>query len=463
MKQVVENLATSASTGLALGLKSYYGPDPILLDPIFAEAYNLFLNPDLVELEESSHEHDFDIYNVVSQFRTVGNTIYTSEPEFNAAVVSVLRPLLNFINLQVTEIDWLSFCRTVHGLACVLFSGEGKKERGTGGDPVLQNFLSLQRLFAVSEELKDYLALTGCSFVVLTVEGSILNVWFGHFGDKLYGARFFTFDLLRSTCGSSVKEDHDLAVKLQIVRNTVRKLHRRYVNLHACTRLPIPPYLFPQPLSLLQCLIPSPAAEVVDSLASLTLNILKYLPIPENPSRCLYKGVITKSGKKLHVYVKFVPKYGEAAHRLLAEQDPPLAPKLYWCGEVIIGKTMVVMEELGRGKRHIYPRKYNADDIEIIRRDIRRALDVLQEHGLVHGDVRYPNMVIAHGCGYLIDFDSSGEEGVARYPESLNPEVTWFESIAAKDLALRCIRKEHDNFRFERTVEELLGLHDTPE
>ncbi|KAI1797089.1 hypothetical protein LXA43DRAFT_911505 [Ganoderma leucocontextum] len=459
---------------VALGLKSYYGPDPILLDPIFAEAYNLFSNPNLVKLEEGPRQPDFDIHNVVSKFRTVCNMAHTDEREFNSSVVSVLKLLLDFTNLelhfpvyddnhtQVTEIDWLSFCHTVHGLPCVLLSGEGKKECNTGGDAVLQNFLSLQRLFAVFEKLRHYQLLTGCSFVVLTVEGSVLNVWFGYFGDKLYGARFFTFDLLRSACGSSVMDDHDLAVKLQIVRNTVRKLHRRYVNLHACTRLPTPPYLFPQPLSLLQCLIPSPAPEVVDSLASLKLNFLKYCRLPMDSSRCLYQGDITQSGKKLHVYVKFVPKYGEAAHRLLAEQDPPLAPKLYWCGEVIIGKTMVVMEELGRGKRHIYPRKYNTDDIEIIRRDIRRALDVLHENGLVHGDVRDPNMVIAHGRGYLIDFDSAGEEGVARYPESLNPEVAWFESIAAKDLALRRIRKEHDNFRFERTVEELLGLHDTP-
>ncbi|KAI1787835.1 hypothetical protein LXA43DRAFT_950780 [Ganoderma leucocontextum] len=469
MDGVVNDLAARTVAGLAPPAKvstntSFYGPDPILLDPIFAEAYNLLLNPDLVELEESSHERDFDIYHVVSQFRTICNTTYTEESDFNLAVVSVLQDFLDFIsvelhfkvydrnNILVTEIDWLSFCHTVHGLACVPFSGEGKKGRNTGGGSVLQSFLSLQRLFAVSKELKHYLMLTGCSFVVLTVEGSVLNVWFGYFGDKLYGALFFTFDLVRSACGSSKMRIHDLAVKLQIVRNTVRKLHRRYVNLHACTRHPSLPYLLPQPLSLLQCLIPSPAPEVVDNLASLKLNILEHV----DPSRCLYKGVITESGEKVrHVYVKFVAKYGEAAHRLLARQDPPLAPKLYWCGEVIVGKTMVVMEELQRGSTYIHPRKSNSNDRAIIKRDIRQALDLLHVNHLVHGDIREPNMVIAHGRGHLIDFDSAGEEGVARYPESLNPKVTWFESFAAEDLTLRCIRKEHDDFRFERVLEEL--------
>ncbi|KAI1782699.1 hypothetical protein LXA43DRAFT_425094 [Ganoderma leucocontextum] len=488
--QLVEiNLANRGETGLAPPAKvsanpllfsgppvsvglcptSDYGPDPILVDPIFAEAYSLLLNPDLVELETSSptHTHGFDIYYVASQFRTICNTIFMDESDFNTAVVSVLQELLDFIpvelhfkvydgdNTLVAEIDWLSLCHTVHGLTFVPFTGEGKKGRNTGGDSVLQTFLSMQRFFAVSEQLKHYLKLTGSPFVVLTVEGSVLNVWFGYFRDKLYGALFFTFDLARSACGSSKTRIHDLAVKLQIVRNTVRKLHRHYVNLHACTRHPSLPYLLPQPLSLLQCLIPAPAPEVVDSLASLKLNIVEYVAFPNYPSRCLYKGVITESGEKRHVYVKFVANYGEAAHRLLAQQDPPLAPKLYWCGEVINGKTMVVMEELGHGRRNIHPRNSNSTDIDIVKRDIRQALDVLHANHLVHGDIREPNMVIARGRGHLIDFDSAGEEGVARYPESLNPKVTWVESVAAEYLTLRCIGKEHDDFRFERVLKEL--------
>ena len=49
---------------------------------------------------------------------------------------------------MLTEFDWVGFCRTVHGMLCLAVSGEGKEDYGSGGDAILQAFLTLQRVFA---------------------------------------------------------------------------------------------------------------------------------------------------------------------------------------------------------------------------------------------------------------------------------------------------------------------------
>ena len=59
----------------------------------------------------------------------------------------------------------------------------------------------------------------------------------------------------------------------------------------------------------------------------------------------------TETGTRV-VFVKFAIKYNEDAHRLLADQNPPLAPALYSCTRVIGDMYMVVMEYIpeSRGK-----------------------------------------------------------------------------------------------------------------
>ena len=156
--------------------------------------------------------------------------------------------------------------------------------------------------------------------------------------------------------------------------------------------------------------------------------------------------------------MKFVMRpYGEEAHRLLARQVPSLAPQLFWCGEVVHGKTMVIMQDLSLGQSvDVHPRDKNEDDIAIIEKDIRAALDLLHSHDLVHGGIRADNIVIADGRGHLIDFDWSGKDGEARYPDSLNRKITWPDH--PDRLASARIWKDHDEFRYEKTIEEVRGM-----
>ena len=285
-----------------------------------------------------------------------------------------------------------------------------------------------------------------------------------YFADKIYGAHFFTLDLSPSTFGTSLNEMTDLANKFQILRNTVKELCDFYANVHTGTISSAVPYLFPQPVSLLKSLVPPPDPELLRRLSSMKLVLIEYLHSVQDPGRCLFKALSFETGAATIVYVKFVMAvYGEAAHRLLAAQDPPLAPRLLWCGEIIFGKMMVVMEAIPapRHSKDPHPRKYNEEDIAIVKRDIRRALDVLQSHDLVHGDVRQSNIVIARQHAYLIDFDMAGKAGVARYPASLNGRVWWPGEI--KDLRRMPIETAHDNLRFERTLGELRGDFDHEE
>ncbi|PIL36521.1 hypothetical protein GSI_00210 [Ganoderma sinense ZZ0214-1] len=454
--------------------RSEYGPNPVTLVPIFAETYNMLAYPETVELEIGTREGAFDVHRNVSRFILAANQQFNNEKKFSAGIFVVLKELLDFLDLelhhtvysglddsQAAEIDWIGFCHTVHRMLCIPFSGKGREKYGTEGDSIVQNLLELQRLLAIRREFGDFIMLTACPILILAVEGTYVRVSAMYFSARIHSVELFRVHL---KLHNTPQERHDLAVKFQVVRNTVRKLCEFYTNLHAAMRPPTVPYLFPQPLSLLQCLIPSPAPEVVRHLSSLNLTILESASSLED-SRPLYKGVIFpfQHRQVVRVIVKVLSgEYGVAAHKLLAQQDPPLAPKLYWCGAITVGHVMVIMEEVQTepGRMDPHPCNYHQDDVDIVQRDIGRAVNILHEHGLVHGDLRVPNMVIHWGRGYLIDFDWAGVEGVARYPPSLNPEVKWPDDH--NNLLSMPISKEDDKARFKRTIEELLGKHDPP-
>ena len=95
---------------------------------------------------------------------------------------------------------------------------------------------------------------------------------------------------------------------------------------------------------------------------------------------------------------------------------------------------------------------------ESVRDAVRRALEILHGQGLVHGDIRLPNVIIedcddegtedeesigAHTR--IVDFDWAGHEGVVRYTHDLS-QGQWVEGV--EDYAL--IRASHDNAMVEK-------------
>lgn len=155
------------------------------------------------------------------------------------------------------------------------------------------------------------------------------------------------------------------------------------------------------------------------------------------------------------VLVKFTAKYNEAAHRSLAEHDPPLAPALYHCVRVTGGLYMVVMEYMSNTKPlHccFMPSPLSPlPNTETIRRDLTKALELLHGRDLVFGDLRPLNVLYSpeDQRAFLVDFDGVGKHGVDRYSPCLNPELGLGVDM------WQIMEKAHDHANLERVMEWL--------
>lgn len=186
--------------------------------------------------------------------------------------------------------------------------------------------------------------------------------------------------------------------------------------------------------------------------------------------------------------VKFVEAYGKDAHELLAAHN--LAPKLIyygdmWPAQAVSGRLKMVVMEYIKGVRLS---KLCADGAAIPRPvydDVQRALKLLHDAGMVHGDIRHPNIVVAdvvpaargnieaedqaEGEGYvevegqgegevddmcartrIIDFDWAGKLGEVRYPPGLSGMITWAEGVNDCEL----IKPEHDIFMLGKLLKK---------
>ncbi|KAH9847048.1 hypothetical protein C2E23DRAFT_863651 [Lenzites betulinus] len=124
-------------------------------------------------------------------------------------------------------------------------------------------------------------------------------------------------------------------------------------------------------------------------------------------SRSLFRAQL--GGDEREVLVKFAFRYSEVAHRLLAAHDPPLAPQLHCCMP-LLGGIMVVVMDVVRGHDAIATIDHNAPLPSSTVDEVKTALETLHNAGLVHGDLRRPNIVaVERGPGrmgaMLIDFD----------------------------------------------------------
>jgi serine/threonine protein kinase len=170
----------------------------------------------------------------------------------------------------------------------------------------------------------------------------------------------------------------------------------------------------------------------------------EYLGYLEGGSDCVTLRAKTKNPAR-EIVVKFVERYSERAHRLLAKEG--LAPRLLHFGplELYGSLSMVVMEYI-RGETFTKS-KMNNDTVETVKSEIKCALTVLHENGLVFGDLRPPNVMITKEKKVmLIDFDWAGEVGQVRYPHLLSPAVMWPKSAQP----LGPILIEHDLEMLER-------------
>ena len=182
-------------------------------------------------------------------------------------------------------------------------------------------------------------------------------------------------------------------------------------------------------------LLPSPMP--LDEASQVIVKAVRFISQP-NKHYFVFRG----SYNDKDVLIKFCDKYCEDAHKLLASQDPPLAPRLHFCEQISGGSVMVVMD---------YIETLEVEEQGSLRSTIRQAVskakDLLHSRGLVHGDLRIPNILVdryTHRV-MLCDFDWAGREGEARYPYGLNPSIAW--PVSPADGLL--IKREYDDIMFE--------------
>lgn len=156
----------------------------------------------------------------------------------------------------------------------------------------------------------------------------------------------------------------------------------------------------------------------------------------------LYIATLDGTGKE--AVVKFTARYNEKAHRILASAG--FAPKLHFCGLVVSGLYMVVMDRVD-GKS-LWQLQIDKTPVPtVVLEHVRQAIS-LHKQNIVFGDLREPNILYdaSKGCTWIVDFDWPGVDGVSRYPATLNSTNPWQEEVSPYGI----MRKAHDLWQVER-------------
>lgn len=155
--------------------------------------------------------------------------------------------------------------------------------------------------------------------------------------------------------------------------------------------------------------------------------------------------------------VKITNRYCVEAHKLLAGESrhTAMAPQLFSALDIGHKWKMVVMELITSLLKLPDIRALEISQRSVIIQDITRAIKTLHDHGFVHGDIRYPNILVTNNPtprAYIIDFEFSGKEGVVQYPENTNlgvlcwvpiedfPNVLKSHDLEGLKLYSRCVR-----------------------
>lgn len=164
-------------------------------------------------------------------------------------------------------------------------------------------------------------------------------------------------------------------------------------------------------------------------------------PLESDPS-CVTYLERTVEVNPMNVVVKFVTRYGEDAHKAMAEKG--FAPKLLYYGPINItpdmpsyGSLRMVVMEYVDGKI-----AFGAPKLPLnFHQDLTMAIDYCHDQGFVFGDLRMPNVMIRKDSKVqLIDFDWAGSEGEVTYPVSISSSIKWPEGVRGLELIL----KQHD-------------------
>ncbi|KAI0351578.1 hypothetical protein OH77DRAFT_931829 [Trametes cingulata] len=330
-----------------------------------------------------------------------------------------------------------------------------KSEIGQGGCDPNDQSQQCYKAFYCSDKGKPFRDVSCCSCLTLAVAGPHIMVGGAVFADTLLAQSLTDYIYVGPRCTlENGSQFHDairrVARLFRALKMAIAELDEYYVSLsrrlviqrpsrgepgrrpgsaHTQSRASQPayPYIGPHLLELR----PETGGRIV---LEYTNRLMAYDP---------RKAAFTARARRDHegvasdVVVKFAHRYCEEAHRLLAEQEEPLAPRLWFCEKVeSVGMYVVVMDYIkDEGDRETMTVEELAQ--------LTKAVRLLHEQNLVHGDLRQANILLRQGRGpMLVDFDWCGKEGTARYPYDIDmsDDIGWHEEVEGGEL----IKKEHD-------------------
>ncbi|KAF9648791.1 hypothetical protein BDM02DRAFT_3114786 [Thelephora ganbajun] len=331
---------------------------------------------------------------------------------------------------------------------------ELKNEPGLGGDPFLQGLVVYAKIIT-KNEYASYLGQSNMPIILLAIAGNRLVVSTAVFTNAIYADELLSTKLHLGPHGSD-NVLHVARVFMAINRSTER-LRKLYENLQRVNRSSPPQakIMWPNPTADPPGLIDLPELEFfckVDRADGAELPVID----EDNERHAMYLARMQIGTLTRVVFVKFAAKYHEAAHRLLADQDPPLAPALYFCARVIGDMYMVVMEYIPKSRGQTIFSHFSTPPPQAVSgavyRDVCKALDLLHERDLVFGDLREGNLLYLPKDGgrvLFIDFDGVGRDGMDRYSACLNPEA----GLGVKRRQI--MEKAHDRENLRRLMERL--------
>lgn len=244
---------------------------------------------------------------------------------------------------------------------------------------------------------------------------------------------------------------------------TVKNLDAYYDDLEL-SDIPVPSRLFPRPTF--------GAGDQPDFLP-------EKLCFESRVPGLLFDAEITKESESIHVskkiIVKFTEEHSEVAHWLLAKHH--LAPRLHFCRRSLCG---LLDGRDGRVEDQDAYTLFLGKPQDYVEKDVDMAIQLLHQHGFVHGDICMSNILVIKRPqslqkvaaptstevevvkmdiddsgsetpgAVLIDFDWMGKDGKTNYRSKTVQILAAVDSRNGLIVPQRWMKKEYDRLMFEQ-------------
>ncbi|EJU01704.1 hypothetical protein DACRYDRAFT_116193 [Dacryopinax primogenitus] len=425
-------MATASATSTIFdGRGGRIGMSVSIYSPIFA---NL-----LGELRSSTNNiPPADVCKLAEQLCADSSKNYSDEDARVAAVSPTMDALLGQTSAKTVTTQNTSSDRSYTTSVFSDASGqvetavaEYKNVLGSGkAEPIFQGVSSARKYWA-QKEREDVRRVSPHPVISIALAGPWMFVQLVVFAEVVIAETVPELCVpLLANAGQHSDHTRDLAKKFVPLRKAMQRLRDYYRN------LPKPP-----PSDEISPYLPAwTSVELLDS-DKREAHLTYHRRLLDDFRSPLFEADLRAVGSEVsqRCVVKFCSTWGTAAHRLLAEKG--FAPRLYGVKELPDGTKMVVMEKLSG--EPIFKLDKVPPDVE---NDLREAVKILGDRGLVHGDLRSSNIICTkettRSLGKIIDFDWADKEGFARYPYDLNDisEIPWAPGVGRGEL----IQRSHD-------------------